>query len=671
MIEVMKNRLLIFLFSVMALAVYGQQDQNLTITDARLLPRPTTVGGTVNASFLFYAENGATLMEQSGEVIRYVVCFNRITAASIENAEVVTEYETSEGGTDNFVEWSYNAFSNCWIGITNRSLANASGFRVTFKNLIVARSATPADANNSVGIGFSINLTPHHRDPSSGDEDDFTDNYTYTVDNSANLAVTKVVNNATPTVGENVTFTITATNNGPSNATGVVVNEPLPSGYTLVSTTPSTGTWTAPNWTIGNLANGATATMTVVATVNATGTYANTVTIDGNEPDPDPTDNTDTETPTPNNSANLAVTKVVNNATPTVGENVTFTITATNNGPSNATGVVVNEPLPSGYTLVSTTPSTGTYTAPNWTIGNLANGATATMTVVATVNATGTYANTVTIDGNEPDPDPTDNTDTETPTPNNSANLAVTKVVNNATPTVGENVTFTITATNNGPSNATGVVVNEPLPSGYTLVSTTPSTGTYTAPNWTIGNLANGATATMTVVATVNATGTYANTVTIDGNEPDPDPTDNTDTETPIPNNSANLAITKVVNNATPTVGENVTFTITATNNGPSNATGVVVNEPLPSGYTFVSTTPSTGTYTAPNWTIGNLANGATATMTVVATVNATGTYANTVTIDGNEPDPDPTDNTDTETPTPKRCPTGVKCLTVAVTRTK
>ena len=70
-------------------------------------------------------------------------------------------------------------------------------------------------------------------------------------------------------------------NAGPSAATGVSVSDILSSGYTLVSATPSTGTWTAPNWTIGNLANGANATLTIVATVNATGPYGNTATITG------------------------------------------------------------------------------------------------------------------------------------------------------------------------------------------------------------------------------------------------------------------------------------------------------------------------------------------------------------------------------------------------------
>ena len=61
--------------------------------------------------------------------------------------------------------------------------------------------------------------------------------------------------------------------------------------------------------------------------------------------------------------------------------------------------------------------------------------------------------------------------------PINIADLAVTKTVNNMSPAVGEEVTFTVTATNNGPSAATGVTVEDTLPDGYTLVSASPSKG--------------------------------------------------------------------------------------------------------------------------------------------------------------------------------------------------
>jgi len=306
----------------------------------------------------------------------------------------------------------------------------------------------------------------------------------------ADLSVTKVVNNATPNVGDVITFTITATNNGPSDATNVVVTDVIPSGYTIALPTdivPSTGTWTAPNWTIGNLANGASATLTITATVNPTGPYDNTATIDGNENDPDPSDDSDTEVVTPTAVADLSVTKVVNNATPNVGEVVTFTITATNNGPSDATNVVVTDVIPSGYTIALPTdivPSTGTWTAPNWTIGNLANGASTTLTITATVNPTGPYDNTATIDGNENDPDPSDDSDTENVTPNNytyAIDDINTSLIN--TPVTGnvltndfdlEGNTQTI-ASNTNPSNGT-VVMN---PDGtYTYTPNSGFTGT-------------------------------------------------------------------------------------------------------------------------------------------------------------------------------------------------
>jgi len=105
---------------------------------------------------------------------------------------------------------------------------------------------------------------------------------------TTDLKVQKSVDNATPAVGTNVTFTITATNNGPETATSVEVSDVLPSGYSLVSATPSTGTWSAPLWTIGTMLAAASATIVIVATVLPTGLYDNTATISGFVNDSDP-----------------------------------------------------------------------------------------------------------------------------------------------------------------------------------------------------------------------------------------------------------------------------------------------------------------------------------------------------------------------------------------------
>lgn len=117
----------------------------------------------------------------------------------------------------------------------------------------------------------------------------------------------------------------------------------------------------------------------------------------------------------------------------------------------------------------------------------------------------------------------------------------------------------------------------------------------------------------------------------------------------------SNLSVTKTINNSTPAAGNNVSFMITATNTGASNNTGVVVNDLLPSGYTYVSSTASTGTYTSGTgvWTIGNLNAGQSANLEIIATVKSTGSYTNTATISGDLIDPDTTNNTASVTPAP------------------
>ncbi|MDO4709976.1 MAG: hypothetical protein Q4B94_09295, partial [Pseudomonadota bacterium] len=127
-----------------------------------------------------------------------------------------------------------------------------------------------------------------------------------------------------------------------------------------------------------------------------------------------------------------------------------------------------------------------------------------------------------------------------------------------------------------------------------------------------------------------------------------------TATATVVVKAKADVRLSKTVDNASASVGEEVTFTITVVNDGPSTAEAVTVTEQLPSGYSFVSAMPSEGTYTAPTWTVGNLANGASATLTLKATVNASGDYANTATVNSTTtPGDDPSNNSGTATVTP------------------
>ena len=116
----------------------------------------------------------------------------------------------------------------------------------------------------------------------------------------------------------------------------------------------------------------------------------------------------------------------------------------------------------------------------------------------------------------------------------------------------------------------------------------------------------------------------------------------------PILTIPADLSVTKSVDVASPDVGTDVVFTITVSNAGPSNATGVVVTDLLPSGFSYV-TDNSGGAYdsTTGRWSIGTLAVGTNQTLAITATVNDTGNYINRAEATANESDPNTDNNFD------------------------
>ncbi len=118
---------------------------------------------------------------------------------------------------------------------------------------------------------------------------------------------------------------------------------------------------------------------------------------------------------------------------------------------------------------------------------------------------------------------------------------------------------------------------------------------------------------------------------------------------------TADLSVTKTVNNPTPLIGQEISFTIQVSNAGPNDATGVVVTDILQSGYTYVSSSATAGSYDPLTgiWLIGALADGQTIQLIVNVTVNPTGEYSNTAVISGNEPDGNTTDNNAAVVPQP------------------
>jgi uncharacterized repeat protein (TIGR01451 family) len=507
---------------------------------------------------------------------------------------------------------AYNAFTGVWtvggIAASGNAVLNITATVDpvgNYTNTCEVTAAGESDPDSTPNNGVTT-------------EDDYAE-VTTTPVAIADLSLAKVVDNATPDAGRNVVFTLTLTNAGPSDATGVSVTDLLPTGYTYVGD-DSGGAYNSGTgvWTVGGVTASGNAVLNITASVNGSGDYTNTAEVTAaGESDPDSTPNNGVTTEddyaeastTPVPVADLSLAKVADSATPDVGSNVLFTLTVTNAGPSDATGVAVTDLLPTGYTYVSDD-GAGAYNSGTgvWTVGGITASGNAGLNITASVNDNGDYTNSaeVTAAGeSDPDSTPNNGVTTEddyaevTTTPVPVADLALVKVVDNPTPDVGSNVVFTLTVTNDGPSDATGVTVTDLLPTGYAYVSDD-SGGAYNSGTgvWTVGGVTASGNAVLNITASVNATGLYLNTAEVTAaGESDPDSTPNNGVTTEddysevstTPNPVADLFLVKVVDNATPDVGSNVVFTLTVSNAGPSDATGVAVTDLLPTGYTYVS----------------------------------------------------------------------------------
>ena len=415
----------------------------------------------------------------------------------------------------------------------------------------------------------------------------------------------KTVNISNPNFGDNVTYTVTVTNDGIGDAKDVVVRDVLGEGLKFVSATGEY-TWDEDSRTVTwivDLAKGESRTFYVNATVVGYGNVTNSLIV-GNK----------------TISVNVTVPEIIPDKTvgienPNFGDTVNYTVTVTNDGIGDAKDVVVRDVLGEGLTFVD---ATGNYTfdedsrTVTWIV-DLAKGESKVFSVIAIVSGYGNVTNSLVVG-------------------NKTAGVNVTvpeiipdKTVNISNPNFGDNVTYTVTVTNDGIGDAKDVVVRDVLGEGLKFVS---ATGNYTFDEATrtitwIVDLAKGESKVFSVIATVVGYGNVTNSLVV-GNK-------TTGVNVTVPEINPD----KTVDNEIPNFGDNVTYTVTVTNDGIGDANNVVITDVLDKGLKFLNATGNftydekTGTIT---WTV-DLAKGETKTFNVNVTVLGYGVLPNTVAV--------------------------------------
>lgn len=501
----------------------------------------------------------------------------------------------------------------------------------------------------------------------------------------------KTFDPAALSAGGPANFSVVVNNAGPSVARDVVVQDTAPDGITPSSATadgkPCIVDGQAITCRLGDLPPGS---LVVAASGRLAGSYdkdsvSNTATATSTTKDRQPSNNSNTATATVAHKADLAITKSLAPENPTPGRKLTYTLKATNNGPSDAVDPKISDDLPVDLSDVSVNAPDGwkcsisTNNAPagdgvTCQADTMPAGADATVGITATLapGFEGELANTAHVGSATPDPRVDNNDATARTAPSASADLQVHKSMSPAQPVPGEKLKYTITVLNDGPSTARSVKLTDAIAKAIRNTAATSDDGSCTVADDNnvschLGSLAPGRRATVTVsgILAPSFSGTLTNSATATASMPDPDRDNNTDTATGNTAPQANIKLTKTSDVKTVQPGGTLAYILTVTNDGPSTAAGVSLSDPLPKAMALASKPkPSQGSCATRAQTLICDLNAiepkhqATVELTVqVKDGTAPGSLANTAKVTTSTTETDHTDNKDSVAVTVTRTP--------------
>ncbi|RLB61778.1 MAG: hypothetical protein DRH08_13425, partial [Deltaproteobacteria bacterium] len=516
--------------------------------------------------------------------------------------------------------------------------------------------------------------------------------------------------------GGAVSYSLSYWNNGRQNATGVEVTVIVPANSSFDSGASTAGWAVVPDgsagslctFTVGDLAGGGSGSITLVFDVEnplSSGVTQLSVTADIADDgcggsDPVPGDNSDGDTTPIMAAPDLQITKDDGGISAQPGDTVAYTLTYANFGNQNATGVEISETVPadSSFNAGASTagwacvPDSGAGSVCTLSLGSLIGGG-GSSSVTFAINIDNPLAAGVTEisnaagiddDGNSgPDSTPGDNTDFDTTPVTGAPDLQITKDDGGLTSIPGSTVSYTLTYSNVGDQNATGIEITDTVPANTVFNAGSSTSGWACVPDaaagafctLALGSLSGGGgngSATFAVdVDDPLAAGVtlISNTADIadDGNSgPDSTPSDNTGSDDTPVTAAPDLRITKDDGGILAEPGQTVSYTLTYSNVGDQDATGVEITDTVPANTNFnagASTggwvcVPDAGAGSVCGLTLGNLVGGASAGIATIAFdvdvpfplgVSEVSNTADIADDGNNGPDSFPADNSDSD----------------------
>jgi uncharacterized repeat protein (TIGR01451 family) len=509
---------------------------------------------------------------------------------------------------------------------------------------VTAKAAAEGSAANTATVSTG---TPD-RDSSNN-----TSSETIDVHPSADLRIVKTASVISVHEGQDFRYTLVVTNDGPSTARAATVTDSLPAGVALRSVSTSRGSCGQSDpvvCAVGDIPVGGTATITLNVTATDAGRPENTAIVESPTLDPNLANNSDHTQVTTDRLADVAIAKSASTSVVADGEAFDWTLKVVNHGPSRALGAVVTDTVPSGLRIEAVSSSRGTCTASGQTItcelGDVGSGGTAAITITVLTTKAGSYTNGASVTSQTPDPNPGNNVDNAAVEVSARADVAIAKTASAPIALVGDTVIYGITVTNHGPDDAADVTVTDPLPAGGVFVSAKPSTGSCAMVAGSLvcdlGSMAPGAAVTIQLQVTLSQAGDTRNVAQVTSSTPDPKPSNNQAT-TSTTTEKADVVLTKTASAARPSIGQTVTYTITARNAGPALARGVTVTDPIPASLKYVSAKPTAGACThaqdAVVCNLGDIPNGKSVKVTLKAVVRRVGDAGNAASVVSRWPD--------------------------------